>query len=200
MARLELPWMSVVLSPSSALSFPDEPVLSMRLEQGRVVLQSGPREILKVVTAEGEVRGRGRAVVRRDKDATLVSCTEGAFWLEAGGGRVALAPGQGGIVRRQRATGPFDLPAAPTGLRPGDDPVYVAMGDLAKLRWMPRGGAYSVEVLAEGGDVVLVQRDVPGPFLDLQVAWPGAFRWRVAARDERGLEGPPSDDGHLVIE
>jgi hypothetical protein len=36
--------------------------------------------------------------------------------------------------------------------------------------------------------------------LKLPVTWPGAFRWRVAARDERGLEGLPSGDGQIVVE
>jgi hypothetical protein len=200
MARLEFPWMSLSLSPSSVVSFPDELVLSARLERGRVMVQSGRREILKLVTPEGEVRGRGRAVVRRQGTTTLVSCVDGRFVLAGQSRSVAVAAGQGGLLSGSAVEGPFDLPAAPSGLVPGADPVYVAAGEPASLRWTPRGAAYSIEVLAEGDDVVLVQRDSEGASLSLPIAWPGAFRWRVAARDARGLEGLPSGDGHLVVE
>jgi len=200
MARLEFPWMSLSLSPSSVVSFPDELVLSVRLEQGRVMLQSGRREILKLVTPEGEIRGRGRAIVRRQGTTTLVSCVDGRFELAGKGRSVGIAAGQGGLLSPPGAQGPFDLPAAPDGLVPGADPTYVAAGKPANLRWAPRGPAYSIEVLAEGDDVVLVQRDAATASLDLPIAWPGAFRWRVAARDARGLEGLPSGDGHLVVE
>jgi hypothetical protein len=83
---------------------------------------------------------------------------------------------------------------------PGADPLYVAAGANAALRWEPGNAAYSVEVLPVGGDTVLVQRDAASASLSLPLAWPGAFRWRVAARDERGLEGLPSGDGQIVVE
>jgi len=47
------------------------------------------------------------------------------------------------------------------------------------------------------GDVVLLQREAGPTELSLRVPWPGAFRWRVAARDADGLEGLPSTDGLL---
>jgi hypothetical protein len=202
MGRLEFPWMSLALSPSTVLAFPDEPVLKVRLDEGRVVLQSGRREILKLVTAEGEVRGSGRAVVRRASGVTLLSCLEGRFGLAAGGRTVYVGTGQGVLARATGGPeGPHELPAAPRGLVPGADPVYVAAGEPVDFRWEAGGGAtYSVEVLPVGGDTVLAQRDALGPSLALPLAWPGAFRWRVAARDARGLEGLPSGDGQLVVE
>ena len=201
MARLEFPWMSLTLSPASTVSFPDELVLSTRLERGRVLVQSGQREILKLVTDEAEVRGSGRVIVRREKDTTLVSCVDGRFVVEAGGRRVTLSVAKGALVRAGQAPqGPFDLPAAPSGLVPGSDPLFVPTGEAVALRWNPRGSAYSVELLPVGGDIVLLQRDASEAGLKLPVAWPGAFRWRVAARDERGLEGLPSGDGQIVVE
>lgn len=201
MARLEFPWMTLTLSPSTVLSFPDELVLQARLQEGRVVVQSGRREILKLVTPEGEVRGTGRAVVRREKNTTLVTCVDGRFVVTAGGRTLAVSAGKGVVARAgQGPQGPYDLPAAPGDLVPGTDPVYVAAGEPVALRWAPRGNAYSVEVMPVGGDTVLAQRDAASPSLSLPLAWPGAFRWRVAARDERGLEGLPSGDGQIVVE
>jgi len=201
MARLEFPWMSLTLSPSSVLSFPDDWVLKARLEEGRVVLQSGGREILKLVTAEASLRGHGRAIVRRASGTTLVTCVEGRFVLSAEGQALVLPAGKGGLVRAgQGPEGPFELPAPPTGLRPGADPVYVSAGEAVALGWDPRGALYSVEVLPVGGDTVLAQRDAASGGLRLPLAWPGAFRWRVAARDARGLEGLPSGDGQIVVE
>ncbi len=201
MARLEFPWMSLTLSPASVVSFPDELVLSTRLEQGRVLLQSGRREILKLVTPEAEIRGAGRAIIRREKETTLVTCIDGRFVVEAAGRAVAVPVARGVVVRAGQAPqGPFELPASPTGLWPASDPVYVAVGNPVALRWEPRGSGYSVELLAVGDDVVLIQRDTASASLNLPVAWPGAFRWRVAARDERGLEGLPSGDGQIVVD
>ena len=51
-----------------------------------------------------------------------------------------------------------------------------------------------------GSDVVLLQRDVGPPPWKIDVPWPGAFRWRVASRDERGLEGRPSADGGICVD
>ena len=201
MVRLELPWMSLTLSPSSVVSFPDELVLSTRLEQGRVLLQSGGREILKLVTPEAEIRGVGRAIVRREKDTTLVTCIDGRFVVEAAGRSLAVPVARGAVVRAGQAPqGPLELPASPSGLWPASDPVYVKVAEPLALRWEPRGAGYSVELLAVGDDVVLMQRDAAGPSLKLPIAWPGAFRWRVAARDERGLEGLPSGDGQIVVD
>ena len=51
-----------------------------------------------------------------------------------------------------------------------------------------------------GADYVLLQRDVGPPPVQLSVPWGGAFRWRVASRDERGLEGVPSAEGLICVE
>ena len=51
-----------------------------------------------------------------------------------------------------------------------------------------------------GRDYVLYQRDVGPPPAQVRVPWGGAFRWRVASRNDRGLEGTPSDEGLICID
>ncbi len=201
LARLDLPWMSMTLSPASALTFPDEYLLSAVLEQGRMQVRAEKREMLKVVTAEAEVRGQGWVVVRREGNATLVTSLDGRFLVEGAGQSVTLPAGTGTIVHSGRPPlPPLALPEPPEGLTPGSDPRYAAPGQPISLSWTPRGAAHQVEVLPVGSDNVLIQRDVGPPPWRVAIPWPGAFRWRVASRDERGLEGKPSADGLICID
>jgi hypothetical protein len=201
LARLDLPWMTMTLSPASAIAFPDEYLLSAVLEQGRVQLHAERREILKLVTGEAEVRGRGRVVVRREGQTTLVTSLAGRFFVEGAGRTVALAPGTGTLVRQGKPPlPPVSLPEPPQRLSPGSDPQYVAPGDTVSLSWEAKGSAHQVEVLPVGSDYVLIQRDVGAPPWPVVIPWPGAFRWRVATRDERGLEGRPSADGLICVD
>jgi hypothetical protein len=203
LARIELPWMTITVSPSSVLRFPDEFLLSAVLESGRAVLDANEHEALKVVTSEAEVRGRGRAVVRREDGRTLVSCLEGGFLVEGGGAAVRLAPGQGSVVTSGRAPGAPEAtprPPAAGSLRPGRDCAYVVPGEALDLGWRSEAPAFVVEVLPVGSEVVLIARDVGPPPAPLAIPWSGAFRWRVAARDARGLEGAPSADGQICVE
>jgi hypothetical protein len=57
-----------------------------------------------------------------------------------------------------------------------------------------------IEVRPVGSDVDLLARDVGPPPASVTIPWSGAFRWRVAARDGRGLEGVPSSDGQICVE
>ncbi len=201
MARLDLPWMTITLSPGSALAFSDEYVLSALLAHGRVQLRADKREILKVVTGEAEVRGQGWAVLRREGQATFVTSLAGHFQVEGAGKTVALPPGTGTIVQAGKPPlPPLRLPEPPEGLSPGSDPRYVAPGEAVSLSWTPRGRAYQVEVLPVSSDHVLIQRDVGSPPWQVAIPWSGAFRWRVAALDERGLEGKPSAEGLICID
>src|SRR6266702_516919 len=181
LARLDLPWMTMTISPASTVGFPDGYLLCAVLEHGRTQLRAEKREILKLVTGEAEVRGQGWAVVRREGNATLVTSLAGFFFVEGAGKTVALPP-------------------PPQGLVPGSDPRYVAPGDTVLLSWTPRGATHQIEVLPVGSDDVLIQRDVGAPPWRVAIPWPGAFRWRVAARDERGLEGKPSGEGLICID
>jgi hypothetical protein len=200
-ARVELPWMTMTLGPNSAVRFPDEYLLSVVLDRGRVQLRADQRSILKLVTAEAEVRGQGWAVVRREGRQTLVTSLAGRFLVAGAGRTVSLIPGTGTIVHEGRPPlPPLLVPDPPGDLSPGSDPRYVARGEAISLAWAPRGTAYQVEVLPVGSDDVLLQRDVDGPPARISIPWPGAFRWRVASRDARGVEGMPSADGLFCVE
>jgi hypothetical protein len=203
LARLELPWMVLSLSPNSDVVFPDEYVLSVVLEKGRAVLEAEEHPALKLETAEAEVRGTGRAIVRREAGRTLVTCLDGRFRVAGSGRAVSLSPGQGTVVTAGRApTAAEDAPAPPgeEGLWPGQDPVYTEPGEALELRWEPGAPAFQIEVLPVGSETVLLQRDVGPPPARLALPWSGAFRWRVASRDDRGLEGLPSADGLICVD
>jgi hypothetical protein len=201
-ARLELPWMALTLSPGSSLRFPDAFLLSATLDSGRALIEAPGLDALKIVTGEAEVRGQGRAVVRRQGRSTLVTCLAGRFFVEAAGSTVTLTPGRGTVVAAGRAPGaPQDVPAAPTeGLWPAQDPVFVAPAESLELRWKGASPSYQLELLPVGSDVVLMQRDVTTSPVKIEVPWEGAFRWRVSARDARGLEGVPSADGLIAVD
>jgi hypothetical protein len=202
LARVELPWMALTLSSGSRLRFPDALVLSLALDDGRAVVEGERLETLKLVTPEAEVRGRGRAIVRRERGRTLVTCLSGQFRVAARRGAVTLAGGQGTAVDGAGApTSPGPLPEPPAGaLWPGRDAVYVAPGEPLELRWPAGEGPFQVELLPVGREVVLRQRDVAQPPLALAIPWPGAFRWRVSRRDARGLEGRPSAEGLIAVD
>jgi hypothetical protein len=201
-ARLELPWMALTLGPGSTLRFPDAFLLSASLEAGRALLEAQGRDALKVVTEEAEVRGQGRAVVRRQGKDTLVTCLAGRFHVSGGESTVTLAAGRGTVVRAGGVpSAPEAVPAPPAdGLWPGSDPVYVAPGEPLELRWKGDAVGYQLELLPVGSDVVLLQRDVASSPARIEVPWEGAFRWRVSARDRRGLEGMPSVDGLIAVD
>lgn len=201
MLRAEFPWMAMTLSPSSAVAFPDDYFLQAVLDEGRVALEAEGREILKVVTGEAEVRGQGRVIIRRQAKTTLVTALSGRFFVEGARRTVILLSGTGTVVRAgEPPLPPVALPEPPGGISPGKDPVYVAPGQPVSLRWAAARAAYQLEVLPVGSDTVLIQRDVGAPPSDLAIPWSGAFRWRVASRDERGLEGRPSSDGLICVD
>jgi hypothetical protein len=201
-ARLELPWMSLMLSPASVLRFPDAFLLQATLESGRARVDAPELDALKLVTGEAEVRGRGRAVVRRQGTTTLVTCLAGRFFVDGAGTTVTLSAGRGTVVAAGRAPeSPREVPAAPAeGLWPAQDPVYVAPTEPVELRWKGSAAGYQVELLPVGSDVVLLQRDVTASPVRIEVPWEGAFRWRVSARDASGLEGLPSADGLIAVD
>ena len=202
-ARLELPWMSLTLGPGAALRFPDEAVLSATLDAGRAVVDAPERDALKLVTREAEVYGRGRAVVRRESRVTTVSCLSGRFQRGVGGGR-GHARGRPGHA----SCGPGARRPPPSRCRHHRGRACGRRGTRStssagaplELRWTGDAAAYQVELLPVGTDVVLIQRDVAAAPLHVEVPWQGAFRWRVSARDARGVEGAPSDEGLIAVE
>lgn len=199
-ARIEFPWMSMIVGPRSVFSVAPSTVLSTVLELGRVEQHAEGGDIIKLRTAEAEIRGGGRVVVRREGDTTQVSVLEGRFRVEAGGKTVALARGQGTAVPRgwpPSAVAP--LADAPTGQQPGVDPQYVPRGEAAALNWTSSAASHHVQILGLGSDEVLIERDLASPPVAIEIPWLGTFRWRVSARDERGLEGVPSADGFVCV-
>jgi hypothetical protein len=201
-ARLELPWMALTLGPDATMRFPDEFLLSAVLEGGRALVEARGHDALKIVAGEAEVRGQGRAVVRRQSQSTLVTCLEGRFYVSGAEGTVVLNAGRGTVaVDGHAPSAASELPPAPSqDLWPARDPVYVAPGAPVELRWQADAPAYQVEILPVGSDVVLIQRDVAAPPARIALPWPGAFRWRVSSRDRRGLEGAPSKDGLIAVD
>lgn len=201
LARLELPWMAVTVSPQTRFAIRDDFVVAAQLAEGRVELDAGAGELLKLVTPEAEVRGRGRAVVRRVAGLTSVSALAGAIHVAAANRVVTLAPGEGSLVRAgQPPSAPEALPAPPGAMEPAGDPVYVEPGAELALHWAPGQPSYHVQVLPVGAETVLIGRDVGAPPARIAIKWPGAFRWRVAAVDARGLEGMPSAVGLIAVD
>jgi hypothetical protein len=195
-ARLEFPWMAVGLGPSSMLTIPASTVLSTVLEQGRAEFAGPGRDIVKIRAGDTEVRGGGRLVLRRTVGRTSLAALEGSFRVRASGRVVEIEAGHGTSVPDGRPPeAPAPLPPAPRGLLPGKDPVYVRSGQPAELRWTAASPSYHVEVLALQKDEVLLAREAASPPLRLPIPWLGTYRWRVFARDARGVESPPSAEG-----
>lgn len=199
-ARLDFPWMTVTLGPSTILSVPASAVLSTVLEQGRAEFSGEGRDIVKIEVGGGEIRGGGRLVVWREGERTAAAALAGAFRVSGAGGTVEIRAGEGTTLVNGEAPRPAaPLPAPPEGLVPDGDPAYLVSGESAELRWTPEGPAYYVSVLALQSDDVLLARNAVSPPLRLEIPWLGTFRWRVSARDARGLESPPSDAGYVVV-
>ena len=141
--------MAVTLGPSTMLTIPSSTVLSTVLEQGRAEFAGPGRDIVKIRVGEGEVRGGGRLVLRRSVGRTSATALEGAFRVRAAGRTVEIKGGEGTVVMDGRPPeAPAPLPAAPRGLQPGKDPVYVRVGQSVDLRWTAAGPSYHVEILA----------------------------------------------------
>lgn len=198
-ARIEFPWMTLSLGPSSVLAIPEAAVLSMILEEGRMeILSEG--DIIKLYAGDAEIRGQGRAVVRLRPEATVVAAQEGRFRVKSADQTISLKTGEGTLVAAGEApTPPEPLPEPPSKVRPGSDPRYVKQGDPVELSWQPSQGRYHVQILGITSDVILVERDVESSPQRFSIPWLGTFRWRVSLQDERGFEGVPSAEGLVCI-
>jgi hypothetical protein len=200
-ARLQFPWMSVTAGPSTTLHIPASMILSTVLDEGRAEFEAGRREIVKVRTAEAEIRGAGRIVVRRERERTLVMAMalDGTFRVEAKGDVAVLDQGEGTSIRDGRPpANPVKLPDPPKVLHPGADPVYVRKGEPIVLRFTPSAPAY-VQILPMNGSEVLIAREVASSPATLEIPWEGTYRWRASLRDAQGFEGLPSEDGVVVV-
>ena len=194
--RLAFPWMEVGLSPSTMLTIPASTVLSTVLEQGRAEFAGPGRDIVKIRVGDGEVRGGGRLVLRRSVGRTSASALEGNFRVRAAGRTVVIKAGEGtSVADGAPPAPPSPLPDAPRDLHPGKDPVYVRSGQAAELSWTAAGPSHHVEILALQDDGVLLAREAAGPPRRVAIPWLGTYRWRVSARDARGVESRPSTEG-----
>jgi len=201
-ARIAFPWMSVTASPSTTLHIPSEVILSAVFDRGRAEIAAEGGDILKLRTAEAEIRGSGRVVVRRDaeRQALVVAAREGTFRVEGAGKAVVLLAGEGTVVRQGAPPAPATrLPPAPSDLVPGKDPVYVVQGEATRLSWRDAGATHHLEVLPLESSDILLARDVGKGPEQVTIPWLGTYRWRVAARDAVGLESLPSADGLICV-
>jgi hypothetical protein len=198
-ARVDLAFSEVLVSPGSVFGLAPSRVLAAVLDEGRVEIRADDA-IVKLRTAEATVRGRGRVAVRRRGAATQVSVTAGRFRVEAAAAGVALAAGQGTWVEKgRRPAPPTALPQPPRGLAPGGDPVYVPRGRPVRLSWWPTVAAHRIEVWEAAGGHLVVDRDVGAAPVDVELPGAGTYRWRVSTRDDRGLESAPSADGFVCV-
>jgi hypothetical protein len=198
-ARIAFPWASLTLAAASILAVAPSPILATVLEEGRVEQAAEGGDIIKLVTPEAEVRGRGRVVLRRVGRRTFVTVVDGRCQVQSGDAKLSLETGQGGLVAAGAPPERQELPAPPKGLVPGRDPHYVPKGEAVTLSWEPSGVGYHVQILPVGSEEVLLARDLAAAPLRVEIPWPGTFRWRVSARDAGGNESLPSPDGYFCV-
>lgn len=201
LARMQLPWMALTLGAESLLFVPPTAILAAVLENGRAELYAEGNDLLKISTPEGEVRGRGRLVVRRNGTTTLVMAMAGAFRFEGKGGVILpVAQGQGLVATTDgQLDGPAELPPAPTAVWPGDDPVYLKRDQEVTMRFTSSARKHHLQVLAFDGNDIVVDRDIGLSPQAFRVPWLGTWRVRLSSVDERNLEGPASSTGYLVV-
>lgn len=197
--RLEFPWMKASLGPQSAIRVPAETILSVALEAGRLEIFS-EEDTIKVVTPEGEVRGRGRAILRRTEGVTRVMVIAGQVALETEQGGVVLNAGQGALAAAGgKIDGPHPLPPSPHDLRPPADPQYLPVGSTVELVWQGEAERFFVELLAVDVEEAVFATETGKAPYTLALPWIGTYRWRVTAIDPRGLESAPSIEGTVCV-
>jgi len=142
-----------------------------------------------------------------DDEATRVAVRRGRVEVEAQGERAAVPAGQGARVRPGSRPEVSPLPAAPAPLDPADG-ASVTVRPAARagepvLAWSAVAGAASYEVVVARDAAfreVALRLAAPAPRLPLRGDLaPGDYRWRVTARDGRGLSGPPSEARRLRV-
>jgi hypothetical protein len=200
LARFDVGWARLVLSPSSEIEIPPSTVLSIKLERGHLEQSSEGEDIVATRTPECLVRGKGYVVLRREAEVTAVSVRVGRFRVDAAGRVGSLDPGTGLLVRSGQAPlPPRPLPPAPDGLVPGPDPLYVERNAPVRLEWRSAERTHRVELLAVGADALVEQTSTGSSPAEVTVPWPGTYRWRVVALSSDGLESLPSRSGLLCV-
>jgi hypothetical protein len=200
-ALVTLPWMHIVVGNGTTVGLTPSTVLSMRLDRGRIEQEATAGDILKVLTPEAEVRGRGHVVVIRVEEParTLVTVLGGWFRVRAAGHTLSLDAGQGAVAAAGREAEVVDLPPPPAGLSPGSDPVYVEKGRNVRLAWRGSAARYRFDVRTLSGDEVVLSRESETPSAEVPGRWVGTYQWRVASIDAQGMEGVPSPPGLFCV-
>jgi hypothetical protein len=198
-ARVEFPFMNVVVGGSSILGVAASQVLATSLETGRVEEHAEGADAIKLRTAEALLRGRGRVVVRREATTTFITVWEGRFLVEASGHNLVLKGGSGTIVESGRVPTALSPPAPPADPKPGSDTLYLGKGEEVSLDWHGPPGLYHVQVLGFHSDEVLLERETQVGPVTVRIPWLGTFRWHVSIRGERGLESLPSREGSFCV-
>jgi hypothetical protein len=197
-ARLEFPWTAVSLGDNSEISLERSTVLTVRLDRGRLDLDP-EQDLMKIVTGEATVSGRGRTVVRREPGSTFVSSAAGGADVEGMGQTVRLGLAKAVVVNAGAAPSePMPLAEGPNVVSPAADPRYVRPGEMVRLEWKGRQPGYHLQVLSVDSDVPVIAIDLKGTSYDLRVNWLGTFRWRVAGRTGP-IETQLSGEGLLCI-
>jgi hypothetical protein len=200
-ALLTFPWMRIVVADDTVVGLTPSTVLSATLDRGRIQEQSTAGDILKVITPEAEVRGRGDVVViRSDIPAqTRVSALSGWFRIKSRHGSLSLEGGQAAMVSADGGAVLVEQPPPPTGLSPGSDPLYVVQGRIAPLAWKGSARRYRVQVLSLDGTEIVLSREVEGTSMEVPGRGLGTYRWQASAIDDRGVEGAPSVPGLICV-
>ena len=197
LARLDFPFMSLLASAGTEVDLSGS-VLFLGLVRGRIEVASKEAEIVKIQAGDAEVRGEGWAVVRRHSEGVVVSAIEGRFGVNASGMVLSLKGGEGAVIAPGQAPRFVAFGERPRIVYPGADAVYVGRAEPLDLTWIPPGQAH-VQVLPIESDQVLMERDVDGAKTQLEIPWPGLYRWRVALRNPSGVEGAPSTEGLICV-
>ncbi len=113
------------------------------------------------------------------------------------------AVGPGGVAgpEARPRTVEIGLPApVPQGPAPGEV-LRAARAAEVDFTWMPVADAasYAIELVRDGSGDVAWRAEGPEPRARADVA-PGAYSWRVVARDSSGRAGPPSPPRPLSVE
>jgi hypothetical protein len=195
--RVEFPFMSVIVGPSSVLGIAPSQVLSTYLEAGRVEEHAEGADAIKLRTQEAQIRGRGHVVVRREGGQTSIMVWEGRFLVAAGGRLLTVIGGVGAVVKNGKPPTAVSLPEPPGDPVPGADPVYLPVGQAVQMKWTGKDLKYHLQLLGIDSDEVLVERETVEQTFTLPIPWPGTYRWHVSGLTSDGLETRPSHDGFV---
>jgi hypothetical protein len=199
MARLELPWMWAFVGPQTELLIPSGFILGTVLERGRVQLVADGGDAVKLQAGPADVRGRGRVVVRRDRQRTAVMSQTDVARVTLKGRAVNVPAGQGVVIQGNQVGRPTELPKPPAIVSPSSDPVYIRPDEVVSVQWTGDAERYVVEVLPLQDESAALVYESMTTSQEVQVPWLGLYRWRVMGVASSGLESAPSGEGLICV-